>query len=222
MKSYEIINKIPLLSKVILCMTVGILLGGRMCVFTIGEVSAKSNVLPNTVALLEATHNEQSVIEPIEPPIDKVVEQPVEELPKTIYYDCPLSYDLQDYIRELCEKHNVPMLVVIAIIKTESAFYPNVVSGTSDYGLMQINKINHEWLSDQFGITDFLNPYQNVFCGITIFSQHYSRFNDINKSLMAYNLGATGAKRLWDKGVYETSYTQKINKAMEEYSNEIQ
>ena len=222
MKFNEITKSFLLLTKIVLCLSIGILLVGRIFVFTTGRVSAKSAGVANTVSILKATHSKQSAIEPIEPPIEKVVEQPIEETPETIYYDCPLSYELQDYIRNLCEKHNVPMLVVIALIETESAFYSNVISGTSDYGLMQINKINHKWLSEQYGISDFLDPYQNVFCGITILSQHYNQFNDINKSLMAYNLGATGAKRLWDKGVYETSYTQKINKAMEEYSNEIQ
>ena len=29
---------------------------------------------------------------------------------------------------------------------------------------------------------------------------------------MAYNMGETGAKRLWDNGIYETNYTNKVIK----------
>lgn len=153
------------------------------------------------------TVSERAVVEPSEP--------------TNIYYDCPLSYDLQDHIRNLCEINDLPMTLVIAIIELESSFRENVISRTNDYGLMQINKINHEWLSKEYGITDFLDPYQNVFCGITILSQHYIRFQDVDKALMAYNLGATGAKRLWNKGTYETSYTRRIKTTMEVYENEI-
>ena len=144
------------------------------------------------------------------------------EAPGNTYYNCPLSYELQDYIRELCDENGLPMSLVIALIEIESSFRASVISGTNDYGLMQINTCNHEWLSEKYGITDFLDPYQNVFCGITILSQHYNRFQDENKALMAYNLGATGAKRWWDKGVYETKYTQKIQSAKARYENEIE
>lgn len=138
-----------------------------------------------------------------------------------VYYDCPLDKDLQDYIRGLCEEMQIPMELVLSVIEVESSFRSDVISGTSDYGLMQINRINHSWLIEKYGITDFLDPYQNVLCGITILSQHYKRFGDTNKALMAYNLGATGAKRCWDIGIYETRYTQKVNAAMEVYKNEI-
>ena len=110
------------------------------------------------------------------------------------------------------------MSLIIAMIEVESSFRPNVISGTSDYGLMQINKINHEWLTEEYGITDFLDPYQNVFCGITIIAGHLEKTDgDIALALMRYNCGATGAKRLWDKGIYSTSYTEKILAAMEVY-----
>ena len=147
---------------------------------------------------------------------------PVVEHVEQVYYDCPLDNILKDYIREICETNDVPMSLVLAIISAESSFRPNVISNSNDYGLMQINVINHGWLSEEYGFTDFLDPYQNVFCGIQIYLGHYARYEDVSKALMAYNMGATGAKRLWDKGIYETSYTRKILDIMEEFDNEIQ
>lgn len=153
--------------------------------------------------------------------IPEETNSPIEPI-EQVYYDCPLDNDLQDYIREVCEVNNIPMSLVLAIISAESSFRPNVISKTNDYGLMQINVANHGWLSDEYGVTDFLDPYLNVFCGIQIYKKHYEKYGDVNKALMAYNLGATGAKRLWNEGIYETDYTQKILKIMEEYDNEIQ
>lgn len=140
---------------------------------------------------------------------------------KPVYYDCPLSHDLQDYIREQCDRKGVPMTLVLALIEVESSFQEDVISRTDDYGLMQINVINHGWLYEEYGITDFLDPYNNILCGITILSQHYERYGDETKVLMAYNMGAVGAKRRWDIGVYETPYTNKILSAKERYDLEI-
>ena len=138
---------------------------------------------------------------------------------ENMYYDCPLSHDLQDYIRELCEKNGIPMSLVIAIIDVESSFRANAVSSTNDYGLMQINKCNHKWLSEHHGITDILDPYQNVYSGITLFVQNYK--GNLSKALMVYNLGAAKASRLWNEGTYETSYSRKVLSTMEVYENEI-
>ena len=141
--------------------------------------------------------------------------------PVAVYFDVPLSKELQDYIRNLCDEYGVPIELVIAVIDVESTFRADVVSETNDYGLMQINKCNHEWLTDKLGVTDFLDPYQNINSGIHILSGHLEVTNgDIELALMRYNNGATGAKKLWDKGIYSTAYTQKIMTAYESYKEE--
>lgn len=135
--------------------------------------------------------------------------------PTKVYYDCPLSNELQDYIRTLCEESDISFPLVIAQIQVESEFRADAVSETNDYGLMQINKINHDWLREEYGITDFLDPYQNVRCGIGILESNYLLYWDMDKALMAYNLGDSGARELWDEGIYSTEYTRKIRSAME-------
>lgn len=134
------------------------------------------------------------------------------------YYDCPLGNDLQDYIRELCEQNDLPMSLVLAVIENESSFKADVISADGgDYGLMQINKINHQWLSDKYNITDFLNPYQNVLCGITILGEHYRKYGDFHKSLMAYNMGSGGASKLWKEGIYTSKYSNKVMLSYDKY-----
>ena len=184
--------------------------------------------LPTEVAVetLESTPVEATVPtippETTEPTVITTDPPVVETEPPILYYDCPLSHDLQDYIRQLCETENVPMGLVIAMIDKESTFRASVVSGTNDYGLMQINIINHEWLSEQYGINDFLDPYQNVFCGIKILSGHLENYDgDLSRALMAYNMGAGGARRLWNQGIYSTSYTTYILNAMSVYDSSM-
>ena len=134
------------------------------------------------------------------------------------YYDVPLSHELQDYIFALCEEKNVPSRLVIAMIETESSFRSDVISGTDDYGLMQINACNHEWMSERYGVTDFLDPFQNVLCGISYIAGHLDSCDgDIEMALMSYNMGGYGASLLWEKGVYSTAYSRKIVERMGKY-----
>lgn len=207
--------------KLALCSAVLFTTGGIVG-FTIGAIvkpREKITVVPTPVTTVTTLSTTASTTTTTSTLSTTVATKPTEV--KKVYYDCPLDNELQDYIRELCDEHEVPMPLVLAMIECESSFRPNAISKSNDYGLMQINEGNHEWLSKEYGITDFLDPYQNVLCGITIISQHYERFQDVDKALMAYNMGAGGAKGLWDEGVYESSYSRKIKAAMEGYINEI-
>lgn len=57
-----------------------------------------------------------------------------------------LSPHLQEVMFAMCEKYNVPFALALAVADQETRFNPDAVSHTNDYGLMQINKINFEWL----------------------------------------------------------------------------
>lgn len=141
--------------------------------------------------------------------------------PEKFYYDCLLEQKIQDYISDLCVENNVPMDLIIAMISVESSFEPNTVSNTSDYGLMQINKINHEWFSKEYGITDFLDPYQNVFCGVKMIASYINTYEDYGKALMCYNMGEYGANKAWANGISSTSYSENVLKLMSEYEQEV-
>lgn len=154
--------------------------------------------------------------------VTEIVEVPVsaDELPELVdvfYYDVPLSHSLQRYIYELCSEENIPVPLIMAMIEHESSFNPEAVSPTEDYGLMQINKINHEWLKEEYRCADMLNPYQNVFCGIKIISQYIEKYEDYDKALMAYNMGEYGAKKAWENEVTSTNYSTSILELMAHY-----
>lgn len=136
--------------------------------------------------------------------------------------DCGMDVDLQDFIYCLSYGYGVDYTLVMGLIEQESSFNTNIISKTNDYGLMQINTINHEWLKESLGITDFLDPYQNTRAGVYILRNLFEKYQDTAKVLMAYNMGENGAKKLWDKGIYETTYTNKIMGNAAEYIAEIE
>lgn len=132
-------------------------------------------------------------------------------------FDVPLSDSLQRYIYEICADENVPVTLVMAMIEHESGFDPEAVSPTDDYGLMQINAVNHEWLKEEYRCADMMNPYQNVFYGISIISSYIDKYGELDKALMAYNMGNYGAQKAWKNGVTSIAYSEEILSLMKEY-----
>ena len=133
-------------------------------------------------------------------------------------YDVPLSDSLQRYIYEVCADEGVPVTLVLAMIEHESGFDPEAVSPTDDYGLMQINSVNHERLEEQYRCADMMNPYQNVFCGVKIIGSYVNRYEgDYAKALMAYDMGNYGAQKAWGSGITSTKYSETILGLMSDY-----
>lgn len=140
------------------------------------------------------------------------------ETPELKYFSIPLSHSLQRYIFEICADEQVPVSLILAMIEHESHFNADVISSTDDYGLMQINTVNHEWLKEEYRCADMLDPYQNVFCGIQIISSYLEKYDgDFHKALMAYNMGDYGARKAWENGVKTSAYSEKIIGLMKKY-----
>ena len=135
--------------------------------------------------------------------------------------DIPMDEDMQEFIYCLSYGYNIEFPFVMALINQESSFREDVVSISDDYGLMQINSVNHDWLTETLGVTDFNDPYQNTRSGIFILRKLFEKYEDPVKVLMAYNMGETGASRLWEKGIYETNYSNKIMEKAAEYEQQI-
>lgn len=135
--------------------------------------------------------------------------------------DVPMEEDMQEFIYHLCHGYNIEFPFVMALIEHESSFQSDVVSATDDYGLMQINWINHGWLNEKLGVTDLLNPYENVRSGVFILRKLFESYEDPALVLMAYNMGEGGASNLWSNGVYETDYSRSIMEQAVTYENEI-
>lgn len=124
--------------------------------------------------------------------------------------DCSLDVGVQEFTYYLAYGYNIDFYLLMALMEQESMYEVDAISSTGDYGLMQINRCNHEWLSEELGITDFLDPYQNIMAGTYEIHRLFEKYGDTNKVLMAYNLGEGGARKLWNQGIYETNYTRSI------------
>ena len=147
------------------------------------------------------------------------VTEEVEELKDEdgfVYYDIPLELDIQRHIFDECQLYEVPYELAMAVmyVETGGTFDSSLRSKTNDSGLFQINDIHKKWLNES-GITDIYNPYQNSSAGIWILKDALSKGDGIHTSLMVYNMGHGGARRLWKKGVYSSKYSRKVVETMD-------
>jgi len=164
---------------------------------------------------------EENIYEPVKTTIPEItLEEEEEIIPE---YDIPLNKDIQKYLYNKCKEYNVPYDLAIAVIKTESNFNPNLVhknsNGSKDYGLFQINSINHKWLSKELGISDFIDPYQNIDAGVYMLSQLLKKYNNEHIVLMSYNMGERATKNLVSRGIDSSRYSRKVIAIKEELKN---
>ena len=141
----------------------------------------------------------------------------------TEYYDVALSTELQDELFTICETYDVPPELMLALMFVESSYRIDVISRTNDYGLCQINKINHAELSELLGIDDFLDPIQNMTAGAYMLGKYMAEYDGDNvnltlhAALMCYKLGENGAAKRFKQGVYSNAYSRKVVSVMEGY-----
>ncbi len=145
--------------------------------------------------------------------VECVRQDPVPYEPVT--YQVPLDAELQSYTEKMCDLYDVPLELAYAVMQVESGYTVSATSSTGDYGLMQINSINAGWLKDELGVTDLLDAGQNIKAGCYMLGSYLALYDgDINRTMMAYNLGKSGAERAWNAGTRSTAYTDKVWSAM--------
>lgn len=148
------------------------------------------------------------------------------------YYEIPRSYVIkggmfpevaQVYLWNLCRDVGVDYYTVLALIEYESGYryYATGDNGRSK-GLMQIQEKWHTGRMKALGVKDLYDPYSNMRVGVDYLKELQDKYNGDHKVLMAYNMGGSGAKKLWDKGVYSTTYSKSILQRAQELKQELQ
>lgn len=107
------------------------------------------------------------------------------------FYDVPLTIDLQAHIINECGAYGIDPAVVLSMIQSESSFRVEAVGdGGESFGLMQVQPKWHQDRMERLGVSDLLNPYQNVQVGIDFLAEQLDRYDgDLGKALTAYNRG---------------------------------
>lgn len=106
-------------------------------------------------------------------------------------------------IRE-ARANGIDPLLVVAVIRCESAFNPYAVSGPGAMGLMQVMPVTGHWLASQRGFelgkTHNLFDYEvNIELGTAYLASLIRQFGTVEHALVAYNAGPGAAKKILAK-----------------------
>lgn len=94
------------------------------------------------------------------------------------------AYD--NYFQKAADTYGIPVALLKAVAKQESAFQSNIVSSAGAVGVMQLMPSTASYL----GVSDPYNPEQNIMGGAKLLAELSQRYNgDIDRILAAYNAG---------------------------------
>ena len=95
---------------------------------------------------------------------DKVVIPSVDSNFK-VYNSIKLSADKQQYAYYLSKKYGFDYELFLAMMFKESSYKSSAIGGGNSYGLCQIHVSNFTMLKNKLGVTNFLDPYDNMEAG---------------------------------------------------------
>lgn len=121
-----------------------------------------------------------------------------------MYKIYPMKYE--EYVYKYAEEYNVDPLLVLAIIKAESNFEPEVVSGSNAIGLMQLMNATAEdtarKLKIEYPSKEILyNPEMNIRLGTKYYSTLIEKYQNATIALTAYNAGSGNVDKWIDSGL---------------------
>lgn len=210
----------------------------------------ESSVEISTPVISEEPQEPTSSVEEVEEPVWRVEDPNNDVYPYSLmsvdwdveiyeqgwrYYEIPSSYSLtggmfpevaQVYLWGLCRESGVDYYMVLAMIERESGYrcYATGDSGNSK-GLLQVYERWHKERMQEVGATDLYNPYDNMRVAVNLLKEIQDKYLESSGAhcvLMVYNMGGSGANRLWANGVYSTDYSRQILQRAQEIKQEVQ
>ena len=97
-----------------------------------------------------------------------------------VFYDCGLSLDLQEDLREACEESGVDMALALSVIQQETNFQNIVGDNGNSYGYMQVQPRWHQ---------ERMDPASNFRVGCDYLAECLDRY-PLASVLSAYNSGS--------------------------------
>ena len=110
----------------------------------------------------------------------------------------PIKYE--EYVEKYAEENGLDKYFVYAVIKNESNFSPEAVSGVGAVGLMQIMPDAFDWAKfkkkDERGLEfdDMKNPEYNIEYGTFMIGYYLNEFGGCREAMAAYHSGRGDVK----------------------------
>ena len=134
-------------------------------------------------------------------------------------YNIALSQDMQQYTYAMCQKYGVQYELLLAVMYVESRYNVNAVGGGNSYGLCQIHYSNTANLRRRIGLTNLLDPYDNIEAGAYMLNLYLNAGRKYSSDmyfiehygLNCYNMGeGVYRSNCYTKGILERTYSNKV------------
>lgn len=133
-------------------------------------------------------------------------------------YNISLPVEQQKYAYNLCKQYGIQYELFLAVMYKESGFNSNAIGGGNSYGLCQIHVSNHANLCNKLGVSNFLDPYDNMTAGAYLLA-HYMSAARSKVSGDAIEVYGLNAYNMGEGAYYNYCYSQGIlNRG---YSNSV-
>lgn len=127
------------------------------------------------------------------------------------------SDELKSYTQSVCDEYNVDYSLALGVIYNESRFQSGLThvnsNGTVDYGLMQVNEVNFDYLNKTLGIrsmSELLDDRTGIKCGVQLLAYHKQYTGNDSAALLRYQIGAGKYKQYLRKGRYTNQTHQQV------------
>jgi hypothetical protein len=177
------------------------LIGCAIDAISVNELDSSE---PVTLSAPEATSPQvEPETETLSSPIE--TEPIIEPDPESdyIFYNVPFDIETQKEIIKICSEYDISYELILGIITVESSFRPHVLGdGGKSFGLMQIQP---QWWSktmEREGVTNLLDPLQNIRCGCAILRELNDMYGTEYRALQAYNTGRPDTNNGYAESVY--------------------
>lgn len=131
-------------------------------------------------------------------------------------FNVELEAPIQRFVITVCNYYEIEPSLVMALIEKESGFDTACIGDNGEsYGLMQVQARWHIARMENLGVSDLLNPYENIEVGVNVLSEKLDAGNGLEWALMAYNGGNQYANKMTEAGKISEYASTIIERAAE-------
>lgn len=167
------------------------------------EESSEPVIVPATETISDTSPQIETEPEATSSQVESEATKETDPEDDYIFYDVPFDLDTQKEIIKICSEYDLSYELILGMISVESTFRPGTIGdGGNSLGLMQIQPRWWSKTMEREGVSDLLDPLQNIRCGCAILRYLKDTYGTEYRALQAYNTGNPNTNNGYAEKVY--------------------